>query len=249
MEKKGSQKGGDIVCNKGQIMRKGYTTKTGKIVPDSCIEAQSASGKKTSVELKRYVQKKEKMHEMARKKFSKEMPKKCPKGYILKEGYKIEPHKSHSKTGKVTNVKETWVKPTCVKSQVGKSEKGQKLITIMEKDVLAKYGYDHVKNLNKRERATALRKAISEIKPLSVYRRLIALATLNKNKDEELYKILREDADWIKTQTEYTTQKASSKKSKSKKASKKTSKKASKKSSKKASMKGGSKNKLFYYKN
>ena len=34
-----------------------------------------------------------------------------------------------------------------------------------------------------------------------------AIATLNKNKDEKLYKILREDADWIKTQPEYIEKK------------------------------------------
>ena len=39
---------------------------------------------------------------------------------------------------------------------------------------------------------------IQEIKPLSVYRRLIAILTLNKNKDNELYEILRTDAKYIK---------------------------------------------------
>lgn len=95
----------------------------------------------------------------------------------------------------------------------------------MEKDVLKPFGYMGVESMSKSARQTALKKAIQSVKPLSVYRRIIAIATLNKNKNknDKLYKILREDAAWIKTQPEYLA----------KKASKKTSKKSSKKASKK----------------
>ena len=44
-------------CSKGQILREGYTTKTNKKVPSSCITAQSATGKKTSLEVKKYLEK------------------------------------------------------------------------------------------------------------------------------------------------------------------------------------------------
>ena len=95
-----------------------------------------------------------------------------------------------------------------------------RLITIIDKDVLGKFGYLNIKTISKGERYTALRKALKEIKPLSVYRRLVALSTLNKNRDVELYEILRSDADWIKTQDVYKKAKSTSKKD-SKKSSKK----------------------------
>lgn len=74
----------------------------------------------------------------------------------------------------------------------------KKVIVIIEKDVLGKYGYDNIKNISATKRHIALKKALKELKPLSVYRRLIAIATLNKNKDNELFDILRNDAEWVK---------------------------------------------------
>ena len=81
----------------------------------------------------------------------------------------------------------------------------------MEKDVLKPFGYKNIDMLDKSSRHIALKKAIRAIKPLSVYRRIIAIATLNKNKDVKLYNILREDAEWIKTQPEYIDKKSSKK--------------------------------------
>jgi hypothetical protein len=79
------------------------------------------------------------------------------------------------------------------------SKKGsKKAIIIVDKDVLGKYGYDNIKNISANKRHIALKKALKELKPLSVYRRLIAIATLNKNKDVKLHDILRDDAEWIK---------------------------------------------------
>ena len=73
----------------------------------------------------------------------------------------------------------------------------KKVIIIIEKDVLGKYGYDDIKNISITKRHSALKKALKELKPLSIYRRLIAIATLNKNKDIVLFDILRKDADWV----------------------------------------------------
>ncbi len=235
-----SSRGGSKSCPTGQILREGYTTKTGKTVASGCIVAQSRTGEKTSSKVKAYLAEKEAMHKLARQKFPKEASKKCSKGYIMREGYKKASYKSHSKTGKKTSVKASWTAPACIKSVVGKSEKGAKLITIIDKDVLGKYGYNNVTVMKQTERHSALRKAIKANKPISIYRRLIAIATLNKNKDKKLYKVLREDATWIKTQTEYIV-KSASKKASSKKSSKKASKKTSSKktASKKKSQKGG----------
>ena len=214
-------------CSKDQIKRNSYITKNDKKVKSNCITVQSNSGEKTSDIIKDYLKAKEKVHKLARKKFSKESSKKCSKGHIMREGYKVNSHKSHSKNGKEIVIKEHWVKPECIKSQLNRSTKGEKVIIIIEKDILGKYGYKNIKELSEQKRHIFLHKAIKENKPLSIYRRIVALSTLNKNKDHKLYKILKDDANWIKIQKEY-------KLSRSKESSKNTSfKKSSKRSSKK----------------
>lgn len=225
-------------CSKGQKMRQGYTTSASKKVDRGCVVSQSSIGRKSSDNLKKYVLAREKLQKEAKKRFSKEASKKCPPGYIMREGYKRESYKSHSKKGDFIKVKSSWTKPQCVKSQTGKSEKGEKIIVIMEKDVLGKYGYDRIKSLSPNERRRALRKALNEIKPLSVYRRLVALSTLNKGKDKTLSKILKEDAEWIKLQSEYIVDRNGSKVSKASKSSKDSKSSKSSKASKK-SQRGG----------
>ena len=170
--------------------------------------------KKTSVLVKKYLQKREKIQKEADKKFKEQAKKSCKPGYIKRSGYKISRE----------NSKDTWIPPKCIKSPLGRSTKGKKDIVILEKGVLEKYGYENVLNLTELQRHRALKKAIKKIKPLSVYRRILAIATLNKNKDPKLSKILKNDAEWIKIQKEYIENKASNKKT-----SKKTLKKGSKK--------------------
>ncbi len=80
-------------------------------------------------------------------------------------------------------LKVIWVAPWCIPSVMGRSTKGPKLITLMEKDVLKPFGYENVLSMDKLSRQKALKKAIQTIKPLSIYRRIIAITTLNKNKD------------------------------------------------------------------
>ena len=162
IDTKKSSKKSSKNCKRGKIMRSGYTTKTGKKVASGCITAQSNSGKKTSLKLKKYVQKKESLQKQARAKFPKEASQKCPKGYIMREGYKTGSHKSQSKSGKKIIIKEHWTAPNCIPSQLGRSEKGKKLIVIMEKDVLGKYGYENIVSLTRSQRHTALKKAINK---------------------------------------------------------------------------------------
>lgn len=196
------------------------------------FDEQNENGKSiTKINIKKYIEKKEDMQKKARQKFPLESKEHCKSGQIMREGYYIKSRKGHTKSGKEINVKEHWVSPGCINSPLGRNTKGEKIITIMEKDILKPFGYENIKNITTSERQKALKKAIKTLEPLSVYRRIIAIATLNKNKDEDLYKILRYDAKWIKSQSEYINQKASKKTSK--KASKKVSKKTSKKTSKK----------------
>lgn len=73
----------------------------------------------------------------------------------------------------------------------------------LEKGTLSKFGYS-MKNAQIK-RHISLKKAIKSIKPLAIYRRLIALYILNKNRQPDNAKIFKTDAEWIKTK-EYKSQ-------------------------------------------
>lgn len=183
-------------CSKNEIYRVGYKKKSGTKVKGKCIKAQSYSGEKTSIKVKKMMKEKSKMHKEAEKKFGK--PSKCGKDEIIRDGYKVKAHDRVLKDGTKIHIKSHWVAPVCVESQVQRSSKGKKIIPIMEKDILKPFGYVNIKNKSKTERENSLKKAIKEIKPISIYRRLIALATLNKEKDKKLHDILRDDADFVR---------------------------------------------------
>lgn len=174
-----------------QIMRKGHVTKTNRVA--------------------REYNKKKSEHKQARQMFPKAASKSCKRGEIKRDGYYVIEHLGLSKDGKALEVNVHRVPPACIPSVLSRSSKKPKLITITDRDLLAKYGYHEIKNKSEISRHRALGKAIRDNKPLSVYRRLVAIATLNKNKDHELCEILRADAEWIKRQPEYIEHMASKK--------------------------------------
>jgi hypothetical protein len=136
---------------------------------------------------------------------------KCPKGMILRNGY----------TRKIKN-KRIKVKPACIVAQSASGLKRSEInapllkkrrqdcltrnrkykthkcnvLFQLEKGTLSKFGYS-MKN-SQESRHKSLKKAIKHIKQLSIYRRLIALYVLNKNKYPENAKIFKNDAEWIK---------------------------------------------------
>jgi len=137
---------------------------------------------------------------------------KCPKGMILRNGY----------TRKLKN-KSNIVKPACIVAQSASGSKRSEInapllkkrrqdcltrnrkykthhkcnvLFQLEKGTLSKFGYS-MKN-SQESRHKSLKKAIKHIKQLSIYRRLIALYVLNKNKYPENAKIFKNDAEWIK---------------------------------------------------
>jgi hypothetical protein len=141
--------------------------------------------------------------------------KKCPKGMIVRNGYT---RKIKNKSNKLIKVK-----PGCIVAQSASGLKRSEInapilkkrrqacltrnrkyktnhncnvLFQLEKGTLSKFGYS-MKN-NKESRHKSLKKAIKHIKPLSIYRRLIALYVLNKNKYPENAKIFKNDAEWIK---------------------------------------------------
>lgn len=186
--KKGSKKGSKK-CKNGQILRVGYVKKDGVKVGSNCIKATSQSGMKRSDIDKEIIELKEKIHSQMREKYG---SKKCKPGEILREGYKRKTRSSK---------KLIEVPPVCIKSQTGKPH-GEQLF-VLEKDVLAKYGYVDVKSLTKTERQHCLKKALKKLKPLSLMRRLNALSVLNKDQNPKLSKIFKDDSEWIKTTDDY----------------------------------------------
>ena len=70
---------------------------------------------------------------------------------------------------------------------------------MLEKGTLTRYGY-HA-NLSEKDRHTALKRALRNLEPLSVYRKMMALYILNKNKP--LGALYRKDSEWVKTTSEY----------------------------------------------
>lgn len=184
-------------CPKGKIKRKSYKrqSSSGKKthVKAKCIAAISQSGQKRTDLDKKLMSREKREHTIARKKFG---TPKCPKGYIIKEGY----HKKAS-----SKSKGVWVAPTCIKARglsKKRGSKGKKLFRL-EKGTLGQYGYKDIKRMTKKKRRSSLKRAVKNMKPLSVRRKLIALGTLNKNTNPDLSRTFREDADWVKETPEY----------------------------------------------
>lgn len=246
-------------CGKGQIRRKGYTAKRkGKNirVASSCIKATSASGSKRSNLDKAYLKKRAKIQKEIGKKYG---HKKCATGQMERAGYSKKPYNRKSYTRKNgSRVKKAYVSasevpPTCIDrkgARVPPGKKKFKIPMVLEKGVLKKYGYANVKKLSMEERHTAIKKAVEKIKnPLSLFRKLVAVSTMNKKTNPGTAKIFKEDALWIKShfglmKTEPTS-KGGGKKSRSKSSKSKSSKSKSSKSksskSKHKKMAGGAK--------
>ena len=126
----------------------------------------------------------DKEHAEARKRFG---TPKCKPGYVIREGF---------------NRNGTWVAPTCIKAK-GLSKKtgvkGKKLFRL-NSGTLGQFGYENIKNMSQKKRRSSLKKAMQHIKPLSVQRKLNAVAILQKNTNPEVAEILRDDVEWVRSQ-------------------------------------------------
>ncbi len=196
-------------CPIGFIRRKAYSrrTSTGKTIKvgSNCIEALSQSGEKRSDIDKEIIGRRKRIHKMARTKFGSP---KCSKGEIIREGYKRASHKRSSYTKrsgskiKATSVKGSWTAPICIKAvgnrATNPNQPKQTQLFVLEKDMLHPFGYHNIISMTQYQRHHALNMAgKSGLKPLSIYRRLIALSTLHKNTNPEIHDILLADAKWF----------------------------------------------------
>jgi hypothetical protein len=194
-------------------IRKNGTTVKGAHVKASCIRQQGLKTKsQRKSEVREYLRRQEKAAEIT--KGVSESEKKCKKGEILRAAYMREGYTRDSYVRKSgTRVRTSKVGPTavpakCIKavSHTGKKglydEEGKRVIVLLEKGALGKYGYHDVANLTIAERRTALDKAVAGAKGnwLSIFRRLNIQATYNKYKNPTLHDKFIEDRDYVKAQ-------------------------------------------------
>lgn len=190
-------------CPAGTIERRGYTAhrygKTIQVKP-TCIRATSISGKKRSVIDREKLAAREKIHEEMAKKYG---TTRCPPGEIERAGYTRHGYKRRAYTRRSgshvhgTEVGPTEVAPVCIRD-IGTKGHGYKIPTVLTKGVLKKYGYEDVRNLPVNKRHAILKKVVKDTKnPLSLFRKINILATMNKNRDPELSKIFKNDAYWV----------------------------------------------------
>lgn len=84
---------------------------------------------------------------------------------------------------------------TATRRDLGKPGIGPKLIPIMEKGSLTKFGYSTEKAMGPRHEA--LEKAIRKYGALSVFRKLNAQVTLRKRTQPAARHVFQADADWV----------------------------------------------------
>ena len=187
-------------CPPGHILRKSYTTKTGTYVPPRCIIERSLMPKSKITE--RQINEKKNVKENIEKLCHQEgCPTSCPKGQILRRGYKRSAYTKEDGTF----VDSTLVAPECIKNR-GKPGKGPKLIKISNVDhVLSDHGYVHVKDMTESQRHSALRKIIKDLSKDygmqitldNLIWQLRARGTLTKTTSPESSKAFIADQRWI----------------------------------------------------
>lgn len=132
----------------------------------------------------------------------------CPKGYILRKGYtrKFKPGVKASgftvrRKGTVYTVRPKAntikVPASCIKNRglPGKGPREGEGIGKLRKGELIKYGYQY--RLSDGLRQSALKKAIKRYGPLSVYRKLDAVAKLSLRTAPDASRIFARDREWI----------------------------------------------------
>lgn len=136
--------------------------------------------------------------------------KQCPKGYILRKGYtrkfsntvKREGFTVRRK-GKVFTVRpsknETHVASSCIinRGLPGKGPREGEGIGPLRKGALLKYGYSY--RLANSTRRAALKKAVNAYGPLSVYRKLNAVAKLSVRTAPDASFIFSKDRNWVRS--------------------------------------------------
>lgn len=189
-------------CPPGYVLRKAYTTKNGTYVPARCIIERGVLPKPTNDEVKRNMNMMDKIEKEIKHVCNEnECPKSCPKGQILKNGYKRNAYTKEDGT----YVEATIVPPTCIED-IGKPGKGPKLIQFSKNDhILSNHGYIEIKDKTVDERHRIL---IKVIKALTrdyghraalgyVIKALNARSIVERTGSPESSKAMKEDQVWV----------------------------------------------------
>lgn len=119
---------------------------------------------------------------------------KCERGQIRRAGFT-----RRSKSGKRTHV------PSGCVRNMGAPGKGKQRIGTLKKGLLSKYGYSSQKNT--RQRHAALEKAVRAYGPLSVLRKLNAVAVYTRRTSPSVSAIFKADMAWVRTSFKFKTDK------------------------------------------
>lgn len=202
------QRGGRKKCSAGEIYRVPYTRRLGSKriqVPGNCIRSVSQSKTKRSLKDAGEIKKRERVHKRINRMYSRDKPK-CPPGTVLRSGFtrKGTNRRSFRRSSGAfvgpSRVKSSITRPVCVKN-INRVKK--KRLFVLEKDALKKYGYYDINNLTLSQRRRAIKRALADIEPLPLFRRLNALRVLQKNTNPNLSKKFQEDAEWLKNTSAY----------------------------------------------
>lgn len=119
---------------------------------------------------------------------------KCGKGQIRRASYT-----RRTKSGKYVHVESRCIR------DMGLPGKGMNRIGTLKKGLLSKYGYTSQKSID--ERHTALRKAVAAYGPLSVLRKLNAVAVYTRRTAPAVSAIFKADMAWVRSSFKFKTDK------------------------------------------
>lgn len=138
------------------------------------------------------------------------MNKVCPPGYILRKGYtrkfkNITRREGFTvrRSGKIYTVRpsknEVHVNSSCIRNRglPGKGPREGEGIGKLRKGALIKYGYSY--RLPNSIRQTALKKAVKVYGPLSVYRKLNAVAKYSTRVAPDASTIFSKNRNWVRS--------------------------------------------------
>lgn len=167
-------------CAAGKTYRKSFTRK-GTRVAGRCIRSQSPYktplGPKSRSVMRGYAK-------------SRRTLRSCPSGFIKRSSY------VRTRSGRKTLVPEQ-----CIRN-VGAPGKGlasgEAGIGRLREGELSKFGYSDVVHTPVAKRRGALRKAVAEFGPLSVWRKLNAVHVYTRRLSPTSSRVFKEDMNWIK---------------------------------------------------
>lgn len=119
---------------------------------------------------------------------------KCGHGQLRRASYT-----RRSKSGK-----RVYVPSVCIRN-MGAPGKGIERIGTLKKGLLSKYGYSSQKSVS--ERRAALQKAVRAYGPLSVLRKLNAVAVYTRRTSPSTSEIFKADMAWVRSSFKFKTDK------------------------------------------